>query len=219
MLYRLIMQAAVNPVEKLGVEFTLHDFFNDVLDGNALQTKGLHFFRQIAEFIQILLRRLCPDIAGHKDHAVAKIDSFGARCQCQPASIQHVHQAANHLVTGFFQFIKQHDAGPGMTAGNRSFIKQAVTFLGADITRRCTGQSRCIMFLRQSIHINPAKGIRAAIDRFGNQTHGFCFTDASRAQHQGNRQRAIRTGKICLDHMQHFFNFIQGCILPNNPFT
>src|SRR5690606_24321374 len=39
------------------------------------------------------------------------------------------------------------------------------------------------------------------------------------AEHQGDREWTLRTGEIGLDHMQHFFNFIQCGILSNHPFT
>ena len=53
-----------------------------------------------------------------------------------------------------------------MAACNGSFIKQAMTFFGADIARRCTGNGSGIVLLCQGIHIDAAEGIRTAIDGF-----------------------------------------------------
>src|SRR5690606_13067088 len=68
MLYRLIMQAAVNPVQKLRIEFTLHDFFNNALGGYTFQAQRLHLLWQVAEFLQILLCGLCADITRSEEH-------------------------------------------------------------------------------------------------------------------------------------------------------
>ncbi len=89
---RRIMQGPVNPVEKFRIKTALHHLFNHLSGRQTFKTEVLHFFREQIQFVQILLRGLGTDITGHENHAIAKVDGFGARSQGQFAGVQHIHQ-------------------------------------------------------------------------------------------------------------------------------
>ncbi len=164
------------------------------------------------------LRLQRTGVAGHEDQGVAEVDLAVAGGKHQPTGVQHVQQRAHHFLAGFFDFIKQHNAGFAERALYLVQIEQAVAFLAAHVARRCTGQGCGVMLLGQGVHVDTAQAIAITVDGFGNEAHGFGFAHAGRTQEQVHRQRPVVLADIGFHPHQHGFHGRQGLILADDIF-
>src|SRR5450830_1768567 len=138
-------QDTVDPVKKLRLETTVQSPLQQLR--LILREPGQQAAPAPTKTLLSGIDLARPDVAGHEDQAVTKIQGAATARQGQPATFQNPQQATQHLVAGLFQLIEKDDARTTVSALDQLAIEQADTLLAADITRRRPGQRRRVMLL------------------------------------------------------------------------
>ena len=202
----------IQSVEKLGIKTLLQC----ALLYPLLQAAAPAGWQQSRPALLQLLHAAGAEVAGQKDQAVAKVQCAVAGAEAQLAVVEDIHQRANDRVASFLQLVKQHEAGSAEAAFDGLAVEQGGAFLAADVAGWCASQGGCVVLLCQGVHVDPAQGIGLTVNRLGQQSHGFGFADAGRAEQEEHAEWFAWIAQLGLDHRQAVADFCEGIVLTDD---